>query len=81
MLNEIIELYTKEGIKKEYNLLLRIFDKDTKKTYIVYNEKNNKDVCYAAEYENILGKVKLNNNLSDIELKMIEHEMDKVKAK
>lgn len=78
MLNEPIELYTKEGIKKEYNLLLRILDKDTNKTYIVYNDKNDKDNCFVSEYQDTLGKVELNNNLSDEELQMIQNEIDKV---
>lgn len=68
-MKEIIRITDKDGIVREAEVALRYYDKENDKYYIVYEHSKQ---LFAAKYEDVIGTSKLDTNLSQEEIRMLE---------
>jgi hypothetical protein len=75
---EFIEVLDKNGKTKTAEVELRFHDEKKNLFYIVYKVENE---YFAAKYDDIVGTSKLDTNLDDKELEMLEKQLNSIEEK
>lgn len=76
-MKEQINIFDKDGNMKKVQIVFRFHDKENDKFYIVY-EYNNE--FFAAKYDDIIETSKLDTNLNDEELKVLEKLLNEIEG-
>lgn len=74
-MKEFINISDKNGKLKKAEVILRTHNQENNNFYIVYNYD---DEYFAAKYEDVIGTSKLDTNLNDKELELLEELLNKV---
>lgn len=74
-MKEHIEITDKNGNKKTAEVEFRFHDEEKNLFYIVYKVN---DEYYAAKYDDVVGTSKLDTELNDEELKMLENQLNEM---
>lgn len=74
-MKEYIDIFDKDGNSKKAEVILRFRDEDNNNYYIVYKYNNE---LFAAKYDDIIGTSRLDTNLSNKELELLEGILSKI---
>jgi len=74
-MKEYIDILDKDGNSKKAEVIFRFRDEENNVFYIVYQYNNE---YFAAKYEDVIGTSKLDTNLNDKELELLEELLNKV---
>lgn len=74
-MKEYIDIFDKDGKSKKAEVVLRFRDEDNNNYYIVYKYN---DEIFAAKYDDVVGTSRLDTNLSDKELELLEGLLSKI---
>ena len=77
-MKENIEILDKNGKTKTAEVEFRFHDEEKNLFYIVYKVNNE---YFAAKYDDVVGTSKLDTNLDDKELEMLEKELNAIEEK
>lgn len=77
-MKEFIEILDKNGKTKTAEVEFRFHDEENNFFYIVYKVDNE---YFAAKYDDVVGTSKLNTNLDDNELEMLEKQLNSIEEK
>ena len=71
-----LSIVEKNGTKKQVKEILRYHDDKSQNNYLIYQDKEN---YYACKYEDKLGLVQIDTNISEEEIKLLENILDEVR--
>lgn len=74
-MKEYIDILDKDGNSKKAEVIFRFRDEENNVFYIVYQHNNE---YFAAKYDDIIGTSKLDTNLNNKELEMLEKLLNKL---
>ncbi len=74
-MKEYIDILDKDGNSKKAEVIFRFRDEENNVFYIVYQYNNE---YFAAKYDDIIGTCKLDANLNNKELEMLEKLLNKL---
>ncbi len=74
-MKEFIDITENNGNTKKAEVILRFRDEENDNYYIVYKYNNE---YFAAKYDDVVGTSKLDTNLNDEELKILEELLNKL---
>ena len=74
-MKEYIDILDKDGNSKKAEVIFRFRDEENNVFYIVYQYNNE---YFAAKYDDIIGTSKLDTNLNNNELEMLEKLLNKL---
>ncbi len=74
-MKEYIDITEKNGNVKKVEVVFRLHDEKSNVFFIVYKNENE---YFAAKYEDVIGISKLDTNLSEEEINMLESNLNEV---
>lgn len=74
-MKEYIDIFDKNGNSKKAEVVLRFRDEENNNYYIVYKYN---DEFFAAKYDDVVGTSKLDTNLNNKELEVLEELLNKI---